>query len=54
MKKKKRKKHKKTLKSLCDGLMFLFTLQQRRTLFVTVILPIWTTCCKHPEGTKCY
>lgn len=22
--------------------------------FVTVIRPIWTTCCKHPEGSECY
>lgn len=34
MKKKEEKKTLKNLKSLCDGLMFLFTLQQRRTLCV--------------------
>lgn len=47
------KKEKKNRKHSVIVCYLLYSSSEHRA-FVTVILPIWTTCCKHPEGSECY
>lgn len=50
----KKRKKEKTWNYYVMVWCYLLYSNSERSVFVTVILPIWTTCCKHPEGTECY